>query len=172
MRLKILFKTLGISCIAILVTACANIAKTPDNTNLSTIVERFGHPTLSCQTDQGINRVIWSQQPMGQYAWGGNLDNNHNLAHMQSLLTDEHFAVLSQGIWNKDKVFCEFGPPAFIDKVNLPGDGLVVWNYRYKQDYVWNSLMFVFFDPKTNIVVNFYPGPDPMYDPDNKLPGF
>lgn len=144
--------------------ACANIAKTPDNTPYTELVATYGQPDIECKNTDNQTRVIWSTQPMGQYAWGGDLDANGNLPKMQSVLTDEHFEVLRHGTWNKDQVRCEFGDPAFIDTVGLPSNRQTVWNYRYRQDHVWNSLMFVFFDPNTGLVTKFHPGPDPLYD--------
>lgn len=160
------FKLILSAGLYISLTACANIAKTPDNTPYTSLLTEFGRPSIECQNPDGQTRVIWSTQPMGQYAWGGNLDANGNLVQMQSILTDEHFEVLRQGTWTTERVRCEFGSPAFIDSVGLPSNRQTVWNYRYKQDHVWNSLMFVFFDPATGLVTTFHPGPDPMYDRD------
>ena len=50
---------------------CANIAATPPGTPLSQLTARFGTPSLQCVDRQGRNRVVWSRQPLGQYAWGG-----------------------------------------------------------------------------------------------------
>lgn len=144
--------------------ACGSLADTPANTPLARVVAQYGSPTLQCTNAQGQSRVIWSQQPLGQYAWGGEVDAQGRVQHITQLLTDAHFKILDQGTWTPDAVQCEFGPPAFIDTVGLPSNRQWVYNYRYKQDHVWNSLMFVFFDPDTGHVTRHHPGPDPMYE--------
>jgi hypothetical protein len=151
---------------------CADIGHTPPDTPLATIAAQFGAPTLRCTNRNGQQRVIWSQQPLGQYAWGGNLDAQERVQAVTPILTDEHFEVLRQGTWTPDQVRCEFGPPAFIDQIGLPSVRQTVWNYRYKQDHVWNSLMFVYFGHDGSHVTHFNPGPDPMYEHDRKFGDF
>ncbi|HEX7387336.1 MAG TPA: hypothetical protein VF285_08695 [Castellaniella sp.] len=151
-----------LACLAL--AGCANIANTPAGTPLAQVEAKFGTPTLQCTNRQGQQRVIWSQQPLGQFAWGGNVDPDGRVQTIAPILTDEHFQVLAHGTWTPDQVRCEFGPPAFIDEVGLPSVRQIVWNYRYKQDHVWNSLMFVYFDRDVSHVTHFNAGPDPMYD--------
>ncbi len=109
---------------------------------------------------------------MGQYAWGGELDAQGNVIQISQLLNDQHFKLLNTGSWTQDDVSCEFGPPAFIDSVGLPGARTPVFNYRYKQDGFWNSLMYVFFDTQGRYVTHHHPGPDPMFEPDRYWPMF
>ncbi len=151
---------------------CANMADTPPGTPLAQVEAKFGVPTLQCTDRQGRERVIWSQQPFGQYAWASTVDPQGRVESVQPILTDEHFEVLKQGTWTPDQVRCEFGPPAFTDAVGLPSVRQIVWNYRYKQDHVWNSLMFVFFGRDGDHVTKFHPGPDPMYDHEDREPIF
>ena len=82
------------------------------------------------------------------------------------LLTDPHFKVLETGTWGPDRVRCEFGPPARIDEAGLGEKREVVWSYRYKENSVWNSLMYVYMGRDGSGVTHFHPGPDPMYDED------
>ncbi|CAM5788285.1 hypothetical protein [Castellaniella caeni] len=168
-RGRILRRLLAPALLASL-SACAGIGSTAPGTPLTQIEAHFGAPTLQCTDRNGQARAIWSQQPLGQYAWGGTLDAAGRIEAMQPILTDEHFQVLKQGTWTPEQVRCEFGPPAFIDSVGLPGTRQVVWNYRYRQDHVWNSLMFVYFGQDGSHVTRFHPGPDPLYDPD-RMPG-
>lgn len=104
--------------------------------------------------------MIWSTQPSGQYAFGGNASKAGTLnGQIQQILTDAHFEVLRQGKWTQQQVLCEFGPPANIEGVAK--DNEIVWSYRYKQSSVWPSLMYVYFDSKGEQVTHFHPGPDP-----------
>lgn len=148
-----------------LLTACTSITSVPPGTSAQHVQTQFGQPSYTCTNKEGSQRMIWSQQPYGQYAWGTNVDAAGNIEGIQSVLTDEHFRVLGSGTWTPDQVRCEFGPPAEIDTVGLPSSRQIVWSYRYKQDHVWNSLMYVHFGTDGQVVTRFYPGPDPLYDP-------
>lgn len=147
--------------------ACANIAKTPPGTPASQMIQQFGRPTHTCTLDQGGQRLIWSQQPAGQEAWGTNTDVNGNVGPVTQLLTDEHFRVLKNGIWTPERLLCEFGPPAEKTAVGLPSSLQIVWSWRYMQDGVWYSLMHVYLGRDGERVTRFHPGPDPRYEADH-----
>ena len=100
------------------------------------------------------------------------MDAQGRVQGVEPILTDEHFQVLKQGEWTADQVRCEFGPPAIIDTAGLPNVRQIVWSYRYKQDHVWNSLMYVFMGRDGDRVTKFHPGPDPMYDREVMFPRF
>jgi hypothetical protein len=144
-------------------SGCANMADTPPGTPLDAVTAQFGAPTMTCSQPDGATRAIWSQQPFGQYAWATNVTPEGNVGSVDQVLADKAFEQLSEGVWDPQRVQCAFGPPADIDGVGMPSVWKVVWSYRYKQYDVWNSMMYVFFDPQTNIVVDHYPGPDPMF---------
>lgn len=150
-----------------LLSACANMADTPPGASLAEVEAKFGRPTLTCPAADNGQRVVWSQQPMGQYAWGANVDHAGNIDRVQSVLTDTHFKRLSSGNWTPQQVRCEFGPPAEITTVGLPSSTQIVWSYRYRQAGAWNSLMYVYFGQDGQQVTRFHPGPDPMYDRDS-----
>lgn len=152
---------------SLLLAGCANMVTIPPGTPLAQVEAQFGPPTLQCTNRDGEQRVIWSRQPMGQFAWGTNLNAAGEIQGIVPLLTDEHFQVLRQGTWTPSQVRCEFGPPAIIDSVGLPSVRQIVWSYRYLQDHVWNSLMFVYFGHDGSHVTRFHPGPDPKYEHDN-----
>lgn len=147
--------------------ACANMADTPAGTPLSQVTSQYGQATYSCSAKDGEKRLIWSQQPYGQYAWGTNVNAAGNTDRIMPLLTDEHFRVLQTGTWTPEQVRCEFGPPAEITTVGLPSSTQIVWSYRYRQASVWNSLMYVYFGTDGQKVTRVHPGPDPMYDPES-----
>lgn len=147
--------------------ACANMADVPAGTPLSEVTAQFGEPNFSCTDRNGQQRVIWTMQPMGQYAWGANLDSAGNTDQVIPLLTTQHFRKLDEGSWNQEQVRCEFGPPAEIGSVGLPSSRQDVWSYRYKESGAWNSLMHVYFDLYTGEVTRYHSGPDPMYDREN-----
>lgn len=146
--------------------ACANMAQIPPGTPCADVQAQFGRPNFECPQANGGRRVIWTQQPMGQYAWGTNVGADGRVGQVVPLLTDEHFKVLSEGVWGPDRVRCEFGPPAKIEEAGLGEKREVVWSYRYKENGVWNSLMYVYMSRDGSKLTHFHPGPDPMYDDD------
>lgn len=160
MRLRLVAITVGV---VLGVAGCANMTQTLPGTPYTAVQAEFGKPTITCPRPDGGLRAIWSQQPFGQYAWGTNVTPDGLVGPVQQILSDKAFEQLSDGVWDAARVRCEFGPPADIDGVGLPGNIKTVWNYRYKQYGVWNSMMYVFFNPATNLVVDHYAGPDPMY---------
>ncbi|MBO9354467.1 hypothetical protein GG851_10720 [Bordetella petrii] len=144
--------------------ACANMTQVPPNTPLADVSAQFGRPNFSCPIAGGGERVIWTQQPLGQFAWGANVGADGRVDQVVPILTDAHFKILATGTWTAEQVRCEFGPPAEISEVGLPSVRQVVWAYRYKQSGVWNSLMYVYLGRDGQRVTRFHPGPDPMYD--------
>lgn len=150
-----------------LLAGCATLDSIPPGTPLTQAESQFGRHNFSCPLPDGGRRVIWTQQPFGQFAWGTNVDAQGRVGQITPLLTDQHFQQLSQGTWTPERVQCEFGPPAEKSGVGLPGSIQLVWSYRYQQSGVWNSLMHVYFGQDGEKVTRFHPGPDPMYDRDN-----
>ncbi|AOB32278.1 hypothetical protein AKI39_18465 [Bordetella sp. H567] len=148
-----------------LLAGCADMAaRTPPDSPLSQVVAEYGQPNFSCPLANGGRRVIWTQQPLGQFAWGGNVGPDGRIDRVERILTDQHFSLLSEGDWPANRVLCEFGPPAIVDEVGLPSVRQVVWSYRYRENDSWNSLMYVYMGRKGDRVTRHHPGPDPMYE--------
>ena len=152
-----------------LLAACGNMAKIPPGTPLQAVQAEYGRPNFQCTMPDGTQRVLWTQQPMGQYAFGSNVAADGSVVQVQNMLSDEQFRQLASGTWTPDMVRCMFGPPAVIDTVGLPSNRQIVWTYRYKQAGVWNSLMFVYFGTDGKLVTRHHPGPDPMYNGDSNF---
>lgn len=141
------------------------MADVPPGTSIGDVYARFGQPNTVCPRADGGQRMVWSQQPMGQYAWGTNVSPQGTVDRVYPVLTNENFEKLRVGRWTPDDLLCEFGRPAFIDEVGIPSVRQVVWNYRYREASSWNSLMYVYMGPNGDAVTRFHPGPDPMYEP-------
>ncbi len=150
--------------LASLLAGCANLADTPAGTPFDEVQAKFGSPDFSCTTQEGQKRVIWSMQPLGQYAWGTHVDDQGNVDEVVPILTTENFRKLDEGTWDADQVRCEYGPPAETGPVGLPSVRQEVWSYRFKENGAWNSLMHVYFDPETGEVTRHHAGPDPLYE--------
>lgn len=155
---------------ALALGGCAQMPQTPPGTPIAAVEKQFGQPTITCPLPDGGFRAVWSQQPFGEYAWGTDVDASGKVGEITQLLNDKFFNdSLGSGVWDTNRVYCTFGPPADIGNVGLPSVTKTVWSYRYRQYGVWYSMMYVFFDPATNLVVDHYPGPDPWYLDDRWL---
>jgi hypothetical protein len=157
------------TALVLLLGSCANPGQIPPGTPFAEVQTKLGTPNFSCQQPNGVRRLIWTRQPMGQYAWGTHVGADGRIDRVVQLLTDEHFKLLASGDWSANQVRCEFGPPAHIDEVGLPSVREVVWAYRYLQDHVWNSLMYVYLGKSGDRVTRFHPGPDPMYEENRRF---
>jgi len=162
----------GLVLPTILLAGCTSLTDIPPGTPLAQVIAQFGPPTLECTDRDGRPRVVWSQQPFGQRAWGASLNAQGQVQRIEPLLTDAHFSQLDDGPWTQAQVRCEFGPPALVDSVGLPSNRQLVYSYRYKQDHVWNALMFVFFGHDGAYVTRHHPGPDPLYEPEDRFLSF
>jgi len=136
----------------------------PPGSSLSEVQARYGAPTVECPLPDGTRRLIWSTQPMGQYAWGTTADQNNIISEVEQILTDRSFDKVKIGHWDQDRLVCNFGPPAETSVVGMPSVRQLVWSYRYRQSGAWNSLMHIYIGPNGE-VTHLHPGPDPMFDP-------
>lgn len=149
---------------ALLLGACTSMQDIPPGTSLAEVQSRYGAPTVECPLPDGTRRMIWSTAPMGQYAWSTDVGSDGHVGRVEQILTDAAFEQVKEGSWDRDRLYCTFGPPADMSMVGLPGSVQHVWSYRYRQSGAWNSLMHMYFSDDGH-VVRMHPGPDPMYDP-------
>ncbi len=150
-------------------TGCTTIEqRLPPGTTGDQIQASMGAPSVVCPLPDGGRRLVWSGQPFRQASWATDVAPDGRSTGVQQILTDANFARLREGTWSAEQVRCTFGPPAIVDAVGVPGHPQRVWSYAYKQDTVWNSRMYVYFDD-AGFVTRFHPGPDPAYDPDTRF---
>jgi len=116
-------KILLAACLAALLAACAgnpfNYAVEP-GTPRDAVIGRLGQPTRIVALPQG-ERLQYSLQPMGQYAWMVDLDASGRALGSRQVLTLADFNRIEVGKWNRADVEREFGPPGKID-------GVTSWN--------------------------------------------
>ena len=151
----------------ILLSACANPMagyNIQPGTTRQTVIERMGQP-LRVVPMAGGERLQYSLQPFGQWAWMVDLDASGRVLQSRQVLTDANFQRIEPGKWTRDDVEREFGPPARID-------GVASWNgpvltYRWRD--VANSDMFywVYLDER-NIVRRAHPGMEFINAPDDR----
>ncbi|CAK7001737.1 MAG: hypothetical protein KER_00015 [Kerstersia gyiorum] len=156
--------SLPLALATLLLGACSTPMTLPADTTLDSATTTLGAPTSSCPLANGGLRAVWSQQPQGQYAWAMDFDAEGRQTKREPVLTNESFERLRTGTWTQQDVTCAFGPPARTGWVGLPSLREQVWGYRYRENGVWNSVMYVFFGMTGEKVTRFYPGPDPRFD--------
>lgn len=150
-----------------LLAGCATPASIPPGTPETEVVRQMGTPSLERDLAGGGRRLIYSGQPMGQFTWLADVDASGRVVATTQALTSERFqmidAGLAEGRWTTDRLLLEFGPPAEITRVGLRAEQ-TVWGYRFRQDGVWNAMMYVYVTPE-GVVTRFHPGPDPLAEP-------
>lgn len=133
-----------------LLIGCASMTQLPQGTSYAEVQAQYGSPHSECSLESG-KITVWSQQPMGYYAWQGRFDDQDQLVAIQQILNDSSFNQLEQGDWNKEKVWCHFGPPGEQRPAPYLGTRMDTWTYRYKQNGVWPMMMNVFFDENEQV---------------------
>ena len=144
--------------------ACASMQDIPPGTPLAEVQARYGAPTMDCPMPDGTRRLIWSSQPMGQYAWATRAGPDGKVEQVEQILTDAAFRQVEVGVWRREQLQCTFGPPAEVSVVGLPSSRHLVWSYRYRQAGAWNSLMHIYLSDD-GLVQRMHPGPDPLFEP-------
>ena len=143
-------------CLAALVAACAgnpfNAYGVEHGTPREAVLARLGNPTRVVRLPAG-ERLQYSLQPFGQYAWMVDLDASGRVVRARQVLTAAQFNRIEVGRWTRADVEREFGPPATIDSV-------ASWNGPI-MTYRWNdgSDMFywVYLDGR-GVVQRAHPG--------------
>lgn len=153
---------------AALLSACANPMagyNIQPGTPRQAVIERMGPPNRVLPLAGG-ERLQYSLQPFGQWAWMVDLDASGRVLQARQVLTEANFRRIEPGKWTRDDVEREFGPPARIDGVSS-WDGPVL-TYRWRD--VANSDMFywVYLD-QGNVVRRAHPGMEFINAPDDRL---
>lgn len=100
----------------------------------------------------------YARGPAGQYTWMARLDPQGRLVSYEQVLTSARFGAVRIGRDNRDTILHTFGRPAEVLRFAFsPAD---VWMYRYKEQDVWDSVMYVEF-AANGTVGKMTNGPDP-----------
>ena len=110
----------ALSLAAALLSACAanpfNAYGVQPGTPRDAVIARLGKPTRVVALPAG-ERLQYSLQPFGQYAWMVDLDAAGKVQRSRQVLTAGEFQRIVPGQWTRADVEREFGPPARIDGV-------------------------------------------------------
>ncbi len=157
-------KVLLVPCLAALAVACAGSPfggfGLEPGTPRDAVIARLGQPTRVVGLPAG-ERLQYSQQPFGQYAWMVDLDASGRVARSRQVLTGAEFNRIEVGRWNREDVEREFGPPARVD-------GVASWNGPI-MTYRWydgsDMFYFVYLDSR-GVVRRAHPGMEFVNAPD------
>lgn len=158
-------RMLGIAAITATVgslTACAYPGQLEPGTTVGHALSTYGRPAVEQPLAGGGTRLIWTTQPLGQYAWRADADAAGTIQRVTQVLSTNEFARLAEGSWNKSRLLAEFGPPAEVSRVGVT-TSTEVWSWRYKDMDVFPALMHAYFSPDGQMT-RFHKGPDPMFD--------
>ena len=143
---------------ALLLAACAaNPFNTPQvaaGTARQDGIARLGPPTRTVPIPGG-ERLQYSMQPYGQFAWMVDLDAAGRVTRARQVLNLNEFNRIVPGQWTRADVEREFGPPAWVD-------GVARWNgpvltYRWRDVDRSDMFYWVYLDPR-GVVQRAHPG--------------
>jgi hypothetical protein len=150
---------ISLAIISLLAAGCAGwggAALTPGEPETA-VRAALGAPT-STYRDGADTLLEYARGPSGQYTYMARLDPQGRLVSYEQVLTSARFAAVRIGKDNRDAILHSFGRPAEVLRfARSPSD---VWMYRYKEQDVWNSVMYVEF-AADGMVGKMTNGPDP-----------
>ena len=124
-------------------------------TSRKDVLAHLGRPTRVVALPGGAERLQYSLQPYGQYAWMVDLDPAGRVVRSRQVLDAADFNRIVPGQWTRDDVEREFGPPARIDGVaRWPGP---VLTFRWRDRDGSDMFYWVYLDAR-NVVQRAHPG--------------
>lgn len=146
--------------LSLALSGCASIFSTPEpGMSAEEVIALKGRP--DAEYPDGDSRLLeWSVGPWAQYAYMAKISPDGRLISYEQVLTREKFDTIRIDHFRKNDVLKTVGHPTETDY--LPLADREVWSYRYKEDGIWNSMMYIYFDSQ-GIVRRMENGQDPMY---------
>jgi hypothetical protein len=142
-------KTLCTFVAALLLAACASsplVGSVAPGTPREQVIAQLGPPTRVVPLANGGQRLQYSQQPAGQYAWMVDVDASGRVVSSRQVLDEQDFNRIVVDQWTSADVEREFGPPARVDRV-------ASWNgpiltYRWRDVQGADMFYHVYLDPR------------------------
>jgi hypothetical protein len=118
------------------------------------VIERMGPPHRVVPIAGG-ERLQYSMQPVGHFAWMVDVDAAGKVIRSRQVLTENDFHRIEIGKWTRADVEREFGRPAWID-------GVASWRgpimtYRWRDLQRSDMFYWVYLDER-NVVQRAHPG--------------
>jgi hypothetical protein len=152
---------------ALVLAGCAhpwNLADVAPGTPRDVVVARAGQPVRVVPLAGGGQRMQYTLQPLGRYAFMVDLDAAGRVVAARQVLTETNFQRIQPGAWTRDDVEREFGPPALVDHVaSFQGDVLTYrWAERNEPMFYW-----VYVDAR-GVVQRAHPGMEFINSPQDR----
>jgi hypothetical protein len=153
-----MIKSLSSLAAALLLVACASPfggASIAPGTPRGDVIASMGEPTRVVLLPNGTERLQYSLQPAGQYAWMVDLDAAGGVTSARQVLNERDFNRIAPGEWTRADVEREFGPPARVD-------GVASWNgpvmtYRWRDVQGAEMFYWIYLGPR-GVVRRAHPG--------------
>lgn len=155
---------LGPLAAALLLAACAhpwNAMQIPAGSTQDQVIAQAGPPLRVVPLPQGGQRMQYTMQPMGQYAFMVDLDAAGRVVGSRQVLTEANFNRIEPGRWTIADVDREFGPPARVDAVSSFYGRVLT--YRWKDMAGTDMFYWVYVDPQ-GMVQRAHPGMEFLND--------
>jgi len=128
------------------------------------VIARMGPPYRAVRLPTG-ERMQYSLQPYGQFAWMVDLDAAGRVTQARQVLTEANFQRIEPGKWTRADVEREFGRPAWVD-------GVASWNgpimtYRWRDRANSDMFYYVYLDPQ-GVVRRAHPGMEFLNAPNDR----
>lgn len=151
-------RLLATTAAALVLAACAgnpyNAERVPLGASRQEVLARLGPPTRTVAMAGG-ERLQYSLQPSGQFAWMVDLDAAGKVTRVHQVLNTLDFNRIVPGHWTADDVEREFGPPARIERVRS-WDGPIL-TYRWRDLDRSDMFYWVYLDA-AGVVQRAHPG--------------
>jgi len=151
----------------VLVAGCAhpwNTANIAPGSTREEVIASSGQPIRVVPLKGGGERMQYTLQPLGRYAFMVDLDASGRVVRSRQVLTELEFQRIEAGRWTRTDVENEFGPPAMIDHVtSFQGD---VMTYRWAMGHD-PMFYFVYIDP-AGVVRRAHPGMEFINSPQDR----
>lgn len=137
--------------------------RVPPGATRQEVLDRLGTPRRTVPIADG-ERLQYSLQPYGQFAWMVDLDRAGKVTRVRQVLNTLDFNRIVPGQWSRDDVEREFGPPALIERVGS-WDGPIL-TYRWRDIDRSDMFYWVYLDGR-NVVQRAHPGMEFINAPDH-----
>jgi len=129
------------------------------------VVARMGPPHRVVLLPGGGQRLQYSLQPHGQFAWMVDVDVAGRVTQSRQVLTELDFHRIEPGKWIRQDVEREFGRPAWVD-------GVASWNgpimtYRWRDRANSDMFYYVYLDAQ-GVVRRAHPGMEFLNAPEDR----
>jgi len=131
----------------VLVAGCAHpslVVNVAPGTPREEVIAKAGPPIAVWPLPGGGQRLQYTLQPTGYYAYMVDLDASGRVVMARQVMTPREFLRIEDNVWTVQDIQREFGPPARIDGVaNWKGP---IYTYRWYEPGQGPMFWYIYFD--------------------------